>query len=124
MGVANREPRFKVNKLQKIDPDFKTKWVKALRSGRYRQARTALRREDSKTGKIGYCCLGVACNVLNHRAWRESYQGEGVYDWGAARTTTTNLPFVSEDIAKLLVGFNDDDQLSFREIADWIDLNL
>jgi hypothetical protein len=33
------------------------KWVAALRSGEYLQARTHLRRE------YGFCCLGVACDL-------------------------------------------------------------
>src|SRR3954466_12240152 len=33
-------------------------WVKALRSGEYRQ--TSMSLHDDK----GYCCLGVACDVL------------------------------------------------------------
>lgn len=34
------------------------KWIKALRSGEYRQARGRLQTER------GYCCLGVACKVF------------------------------------------------------------
>jgi hypothetical protein len=33
------------------------KWVKALRSGKYKQAQYALYRDG------GFCCLGVACNI-------------------------------------------------------------
>ena len=45
-------------------------WVKALRSGEYKQTRGQLRNEDR------YCCLGVACDlyskhVLKKDAWRE-----------------------------------------------------
>lgn len=41
-----------------MDKAIKRKWVKALRSGKYKQAREALKRGDR------YCCLGVLCNVL------------------------------------------------------------
>lgn len=37
-------------------------WVKALRSGRYRQATDTLRYVDSSKN-MRYCCLGVACNL-------------------------------------------------------------
>ena len=32
-------------------------WIEALRSGNYKQAQSALRRDDT------YCCLGVACDL-------------------------------------------------------------
>ena len=38
--------------------DVKKLWLKALRSGKYRQGRDRLR---TKTN--GYCCLGVLCDV-------------------------------------------------------------
>lgn len=34
------------------------KWVKALRSGKYKQGRDRLRTENNK-----FCCLGVLCNL-------------------------------------------------------------
>ena len=38
-------------------------WVKALKSGEYKQTTHALR-EDKGLDDYGYCCLGVACDVL------------------------------------------------------------
>jgi len=35
------------------------KWIAALRSGKYSQVRSRLKTDD------GYCCLGVACEVLD-----------------------------------------------------------
>lgn len=35
------------------------KWVKALRSGKYKQTQGALKHSDS------YCCLGVLCEISN-----------------------------------------------------------
>lgn len=39
--------------------DAVEKWLKALRSGEFKQAKEVL--YDKKTG--GYCCLGVACVI-------------------------------------------------------------
>lgn len=39
------------------------KWVAALRSGKYKQGRGALK----KDGK--YCCLGVACEISGLNKW-------------------------------------------------------
>ena len=43
---------------------YKEKWVKALRSGKYNQAKGQLVRErgDDKT----YCCLGVLCDLVRN----------------------------------------------------------
>lgn len=45
--------------------EHRRKWVAALRSGEYAQAKEALREpaEQRLDGKVGYCCLGVACEV-------------------------------------------------------------
>ena len=44
----------------KLNPEFKTAWIKALRSGEYTQGtRTML---DSQNR---FCCLGVACRISN-----------------------------------------------------------
>ena len=40
-----------------MDQKLKAKWVKALRSGRYRQGRLKLYRNGA------YCCLGVLCKI-------------------------------------------------------------
>jgi len=42
-----------------MDKKLKAKWVKALASGRYKQANGVL--YDS--GEKGFCCLGVLCRV-------------------------------------------------------------
>lgn len=39
-------------------------WVKALRSGKYKQTQGTLTRIEAKTGEIlGHCCLGVLCGL-------------------------------------------------------------
>jgi hypothetical protein len=54
------------NSLGKLDPDFKAKWVAALRSGDYQQG----------TGNLDYmgkfCCLGVACRLTDIPTRRSS----------------------------------------------------
>lgn len=69
--------------------DIKKKWVKALRSGKYRKAKGAL-----KTTK-GYCCLGVLTD-LYLKETKQKWEGgaSGVYRHG---TQTAVLP---EDVMK------------------------
>lgn len=50
----------------KLNPDFKAKWVAALRSGKYEQDSGALFSPSSG----GYCCLGVACHISGQRPSR------------------------------------------------------
>ena len=40
-----------------MNQEIKTKWVAALRSGEYKQAKNVL------TDGIGFCCLGVLCEL-------------------------------------------------------------
>jgi hypothetical protein len=44
-----------------LTAEGKRKWIKALRSGKFRKGRGQLRNQHSK----GYCCLGVANEVFN-----------------------------------------------------------
>lgn len=44
--------------MMTMNPEIKARWVSALRSGRYEQAKYRLRSDT------GYCCLGVLCDVV------------------------------------------------------------
>ena len=54
-----------------IDPEFKAKWLEALRSGRYRQTSLMLR------DKVGFCCLGVACDISGKGTWKAFLSSNG-----------------------------------------------
>lgn len=43
---------------------FVRKWIQALRSGEYKQAQNKLCNYNGITGKLSYCCLGVAADLL------------------------------------------------------------
>lgn len=45
--------------LPKLKPEYKVRWLEALRSGRYPQGTDMLR-----TSYDEYCCLGVLCDVV------------------------------------------------------------
>ena len=47
--------------------NIKTKWIEALRSGKYEQGKGKLRSEDNK-----FCCLGVLADVLTDGKFWES----------------------------------------------------
>jgi len=45
-----------------MNKNIKTKWVKALRSGNYKQGKNSLAKVN-KLGNVKYCCLGVLCDL-------------------------------------------------------------
>jgi hypothetical protein len=100
------------------------RWVRALRSGRYRQAREYLRAGRS------FCCLGVGCDQLDPRRWRRqnstwSYQREWselpqvVADDYLLRTTDGRY---GPGTASLVA--DNDSGRTFAEIADVIEREL
>lgn len=50
--------------LPKLKPAIKKRWLKALRSGEYKQTTEVLRSTDAAGVPIGYCCLGVLADVV------------------------------------------------------------
>lgn len=53
-----------------MDKKLKTKWVKALRSGKFEQAQMSLKRPVGD-GVYGYCCLGVLRHLINPKSKAE-----------------------------------------------------
>jgi hypothetical protein len=107
-----------------MDPEIKAKWIEALRSGKYKQARMALRRDDR------FCCLGVLCDVAG-ATW-EPFAGEPCATFPGIETRCAE---VLSDEAQNMLGLpferheqlwhmNDDEGRSFDEIADYIEANL
>lgn len=107
-----------------MDAKLKAGWVKALRSGEYRQAQGLLM---DKTGAL--CCLGVLCKVAGLEIRPD---GKGVV--GADESTNTAM---YEPIFGILGGHAQSCPLStrndgasgfhrhtFPEIADYIEANL
>ena len=57
------------------------KWIKALRSGKYKQGEGTLKQYDSK-GNAQHCCLGVLCELYNQemRKNKKKTIPEKIYD--------------------------------------------
>lgn len=108
----------------RMDPQLKAQWLEALRSGKYVQTTGQL--HNAK----GFCCLGVLCNVVDPNAWDDG--DEWVYGEGENTTRDmVELPAGFKMRAKLsgsfehkLVQMNDEQGMSFAEIADFIERNL
>lgn len=111
----------------KLPVEFKTKYLEALRSGKYTQG-------DGKLLRIFnnhpyYCCIGVGCIVA------------GLADSSIEEANIVAPPYLSNElclkvpkalrgdmnnnhIIQNLVLMNDSQGKSFKEIADWIEQNL
>lgn len=113
---------------EKIDPAFKVQWLAALRSGTYEQADSALRKFEG--GKSWFCCLGVACDLLDPDAWdHEPPPGLDIEGWELGwndlpANNVDDLGFVNDVTGRKLAGLNDSSGMDFSEIADWIEENL
>lgn len=135
--------------MNNINKELVKQWVEALRSGKYKQGRQALRNKDEE-----YCCLGVLCDiskkdlgtdwepdidedgdfeiyameknagVLPDKVWE--YLGKEATDYKVQiSTTNSKLPdFVTNDCPSrylYLITLNDVYKLSFEQIADIIE---
>lgn len=110
-----------------MNPEIKSKWLAALRSGEYKQGKGQLRKEDN------FCCLGVLCDLHakeTEQKWEVDYVG------GNYLNHCGNLPLAVRDWAGLgsanpkiegdwLSNYNDNEPgKSFAEIADLIEKHL
>lgn len=106
------------------------KWVKALRSGKYKQTTGTLTQLDDKEKVIGHCCLGVLCElavadkiIKKHSGkCHVTYDGkddllpEKVRKWVGLRTNNGGLDSLVEGV-KNLASLNDYPKKSFKFIA-------
>jgi len=108
----------------KLPKTFKTKWVKALRSGKYKKGTGFLYLPWTfGNGKIDdrYCALGVAgivCGVpknkMNLHINLNEYMGKKY-----------NIPkeIINDDFQHI-IATKSDDRYSFNKLANWIEKNL
>lgn len=116
-----------MSKRFKLPKEFAEKWIKALKSGEYRQCRGTM--YDSSVD--GYCCLGVALSM--NGVPNKKMQGRDVIvdeNTGVFEKSTKNAPrelygpASDNDFISKLTVMNDHDLCSFKDIADWIKENV
>lgn len=108
-----------------MNKEIKEKWIKALRSGEYKQGKNVLRRRDNT-----FCCLGVLCDLYIKETgklqWKDS-------DHEYLFQIDENTCFLPLDVRKwsdltqkraTLMEMNDELDKSFNEIADYIEKEL
>lgn len=116
---------------KKLEPQFKAKWVAALRSGEYKQGTNSLHKNGA------YCCLGVAC-LLSGISNPSNVSLFGFIEHDLeVRPEVAKVPEIlrgSGAIPQQLANMNDgrdasdipdmNHRKSFSEIADYIEANL
>lgn len=102
----------------KVRAERVVKWIKALRSGKYKQGRNRLATLNEDKAKTGYCCLGLACEVN-----KLHYNGDdGLLS--LAHKRALGLITCSGDYGhRTLVDDNDTARRTFKKIADMILVN-
>lgn len=126
-----------------MDTRLKARWVKALRSGKYKQGTGFLRfitRRKNKIVKVEHCCLGVLCEVMKQKHARQGgfrLECSNTDGLGTLMYSNSSLPLATQTRVGLsgsdqttLIDMNDGDssrhvrRRSFRGIAQWIERNL
>lgn len=93
----------------------KQKWLKALRSGRYKQAIGRL--QVTRNYKDTFCCLGVLCKT--QKVKNDIIESS----FGLPNDVRMNVS-LSEKDCLILTTLNDEEKKSFKEIANWIEVSL
>ena len=104
-----------------MDAELKSKWIAALRGGKYEQAHTQLRDCHGK-----FCCLGVLCVVADIQISPDGFSAlkdgrNASYD---PIRTVIGDEGDKEDYVSRLYEMNDSEGATFDAIADWIEKNL
>ena len=121
-----------------MNKKIKKKWVKALRSGEYVQGRQYLCVPKGEYDE--FCCLGVLCDLIardkdsKSPSWRRKrvfrYMADDliVLAFGYKHDTPTEAfrrkVGLDKDEQDELIEMNDNQNRSFKEIADYIEVNL
>lgn len=122
----------------RMDPELKTRWVEALRSGEYEQGVSRLKYTPNG-GTSSYCCLGVLSELCGVPQETDIWDGEARFQFpGHMGRSFIEMPpsewmvekGISRENGKMLADMNDGSGIyngehqSFELIADYIQDNL
>lgn len=109
--------------------EIKERWIKALRSGEYKQGMGGLRNTEDE-----FCCLGVLCDVVKSDL---GLKWDLIKDSGYYNISSYNecLPGIISNYTNIsnygelpngdeLTGYNDDRGYTFEQLADIIEKEL
>lgn len=101
-----------------MDIQTKERWLEGLRYGNYKKTRHILRAGDC------VCAYGVLCDVIEPHSWTKLGKN---WTWDNEKRTLAELVVdvgISPEQSLHIIEMNDEYNLSFEEIADWIEENL
>lgn len=110
--------------------EIKKKWLRALRSGRYKQGKDYLHKNNK------FCCLGVLCDLYAKEKkvkWRKKVFGECSIDYSTLYLPDTvqkwagledGNPEIETDESVTSLSVLNDNKTPFREIANIIEKQL
>jgi len=108
-----------------MDKTLKRKWVKALRSGQYRQGKKVLCRSTPRGDY--FCCLGVLADVRGEKWVEASKDGNGILAIADVperyETQLYGYGLLLNKHRDLLIEMNDTGK-RFTTIANWIEKNI
>jgi len=131
-----------------MDKELAKEWADALRSGVYEQTQENLRCPIDEDGTLGYCCIGVLCDITKALDWdsREVLNDDALNLYaedlgGYGPTSNLNMDDLPEYLMedeeldgfmraalgmtsgeqKEFIQANDDRNADFMEIADMVD---
>ena len=109
-----------------------SKWIDALRSGKYEQTKGKLR-YDRTEGEVVWCALGVGCDVFKNDTgkgkWRTYFGASAKFEvdteksYGIMPTTVRDHYDLCILDARNISNLNDAGK-TFAEIADWMEEEL
>lgn len=95
-------------------------WVEALRSGNYKQTEGTLKGTDEE-GDIGFCCLGVFCEINSKKVPTATLEPDGCYnDEGPTEFYDFCRATLPCSVVESGIDMNDNGK-TFGEIADMIE---
>lgn len=107
-----------------MNQDIKREWVAKLRSGKYEQGKGRLRSKGNQ-----YCCLGVLCEIgVEDDMIGPPILADGEYSYNRNFAFLPNALVeeygLSTQDTITLMGMNDEQNMSFSQIAQYIEQNL
>lgn len=107
-----------------MKPTLVKAWVKALRSGKFKQTNGVLREVVGDNVAYAYCCLGVLAEVCKTKTALDRDDLE--YALRDASCLVDDFPEIglTNYQEEKLIAFNDDKEWSFRRIATWIEKTM
>lgn len=108
--------------MKKMEAKIKAEWCRRLRSGEYIQGQCHLKTREGT--KFHYCCMGVLAEIIRTVAWAEDDRGVCTLDGDREYLRNGDAIGLPSEIQVQLSRFNDIENWTFDQIADWIEENL